>query len=745
MDERVNILLVDDEPRNLDALEAILDPDGHRFVRAHSANEALLSLLHGEFAAIVLDIKMPGVSGLELASIIKGRKKTEHIPILFLTAHLVEERDVLQGYGAGAVDYLQKPINPEILRSKISVFVDLFRKTRALAAANQALAAEVVQRQRAQEELYRANEDLEARVQERTANLMIANAALRDSEERFRTMAETVPDIIFTNLAGGECDYLNARFYEFTGMAIGSGNGYGWAAALHADDARRLRWELRRRVRQGESFEVEHRLRGAGGEFRWFRSSVRPIRDHASRVVKWFGACTDIHDLKMTQAELSRQQARLEEQVAERTEALVLSQRRLAQQERLAALGTLATGLGHDMSNLLLPVRARLESLATGSLTSEEGADVAAIREAVGYLQRLSSALRLLAVDPERASETEGATDLASWWRDVEGLFRAAAPRGVSLKGHCPPGLPPLAISASRLTQIVFNLVQNAGEALTSGMRAAAVPQGTITITAAAAGPDHDAGEGRARADDRYSGPSSVVVLTVADDGPGMPVEVAARCFEPYFSTKVRAVSTGMGLPMVRAWVEAAGGCVRLTTAPGKGAVFSLYLPAAAAQQPVRALGPAAKPRLAITLTDPRISGFAAAIAAESGAMVVSWDGDAPPDSDVWVVGGAASAPERIAAFIGAGPNRRAVVMAEAGALTRHAQSVRADHGVAQRVWYQGRQPTIGNLRQAIHDSLRSLVAPTYVHITSAGVTVDSGTIPAAMHGGQEIQPPCSP
>src|SRR5882757_9188893 len=106
MSEAVKILLVDDEPRNLDALESILETSDCSFVRAESAEQALLALLHHEFAAIVLDIKMPGTSGVELARLIKQRKRTQHVPILFLTAHMLDERDVLEAYGVGGVDYL---------------------------------------------------------------------------------------------------------------------------------------------------------------------------------------------------------------------------------------------------------------------------------------------------------------------------------------------------------------------------------------------------------------------------------------------------------------------------------------------------------------------------------------------------------------------------------------------------------------------------------------------------------------
>ena len=163
MDGVITILLVDDEQRNLDALEAILDEPGYRLLRAEDADTALRLLLENDVAAIVLDIKMPGVSGFELAQLIKGTKRFRQIPIVFLTAYLVDSHDVLAGYGAGAVDYLTKPVDPQILRHKIAVFADLFRKTRALAELNATL---------------------EARVGERTAELERSEAALRAASQQ---------------------------------------------------------------------------------------------------------------------------------------------------------------------------------------------------------------------------------------------------------------------------------------------------------------------------------------------------------------------------------------------------------------------------------------------------------------------------------------------------------------------------------------------------------------------------------
>jgi signal transduction histidine kinase len=157
----IDVLLVDDEPRNLDALEAILSDPGYRLLRAHDADSALRMLLEHDVAAIVLDIKMPGTSGFELAQMIKATRRYREIPILFLTAYLLEEQDVIAGYGTGAVDYLMKPLNPQIVRHKVAAFADLFRKTRALALLN---------------------EKLEERVRERTAELEKSETALRAAD-----------------------------------------------------------------------------------------------------------------------------------------------------------------------------------------------------------------------------------------------------------------------------------------------------------------------------------------------------------------------------------------------------------------------------------------------------------------------------------------------------------------------------------------------------------------------------------
>src|SRR6266550_3187503 len=155
MPDAINILLVDDKPENLAVLESILEGPDYRLTKAQSAHEALAALFATDFALIVLDVRMPETSGFELAKIIKERERTRGIPIVFVTAHYSEDEQVLSGYSVGAVEYLTKPINPAILKSKVAVFAELYRKTKALNEANQVL-------QGCNQELMAVNKELEA-------------------------------------------------------------------------------------------------------------------------------------------------------------------------------------------------------------------------------------------------------------------------------------------------------------------------------------------------------------------------------------------------------------------------------------------------------------------------------------------------------------------------------------------------------------------------------------------------------
>lgn len=157
MESALNLLLVDDQRENLVALESLLTLPDYKLTSVTSARDAMIALLKTEFALIVLDVEMPEMNGIELARAIKERQKTRDVPIIFLSAHHDAEGDILSGYGAGAVDYVTKPLNVAILRSKVAVFAELYRRNRELKLANAALQSEIAERRVVEAALQEAN------------------------------------------------------------------------------------------------------------------------------------------------------------------------------------------------------------------------------------------------------------------------------------------------------------------------------------------------------------------------------------------------------------------------------------------------------------------------------------------------------------------------------------------------------------------------------------------------------------
>jgi PAS domain S-box-containing protein len=190
------VLLVDDRFENLLALEAVLDPLALRLVRATSGEEALKQVLRNDFAVILLDVQMPGMNGFETAELIKSRERSQHTPIIFLTAISKDEEYVFEGYTAGAVDYIFKPFHPEVLRSKVSVFVDLYRKTQQI---------------REQEQRLRQSELRELELQHRSA--------LWESEERAAQIVDNAMDAIITFGADRRIDLFNAAAVHMFGYS----------------------------------------------------------------------------------------------------------------------------------------------------------------------------------------------------------------------------------------------------------------------------------------------------------------------------------------------------------------------------------------------------------------------------------------------------------------------------------------------------------------------------------------------
>lgn len=300
----VRLLLVDDQPRNLEVLETILQSPDYQLVRASSGDEALLALMKDDFAALVLDIQMPGMSGIELARIVKQRKRNQHIPILFLTAHYLDDTDILEGYGVGAVDYLTKPINPQILRSKVGVYVELLRTTRALSRANTALENEIRQRRDAEEALRQANDVLEERVQQRTAELS-------RSEEQFRRAIEEAPIPVIMHAEDGQVLQVSKTWITLTGYALEDLPTFdAWLTRAYGFGANEVRSAVRSLFeRDAGVVEAEFEILTRAGDKRvWAFSASSPGVLHDGRR---FVVCTalDITDRKKAEIALRESEA----------------------------------------------------------------------------------------------------------------------------------------------------------------------------------------------------------------------------------------------------------------------------------------------------------------------------------------------------------------------------------------------------------------------------------------------------
>ena len=542
--ETPRVLIVDDDPRNLDALEVMLEPLGCVLVRAHSGDEALVSLLRDDFAAIVLDIKMPGMSGIELATLIKQRRKSRHIPILFLTAHMVDEEEILQGYGVGGVDYLSKPINSDILRSKVGVFIELFRKTRALAHVNDVLEREIADRKTAQEALKRANEELERRVQERTLELNRAHMGVKENEERLR-MAMEVARIGAWEwyVASGQRTWSTdpEGLFGFPRGAFGS-ELQPIRMAYPADRAR-VDEAVAAALKTG-TYETEFRSARPDGSLVWFTERGHVVFDANERPERIIGISRDVTSVR----EAEQQRERLLRDAREaRDEAQAASR---AKDEFLAMLS-------HELRNPLNVIAGGISTLDRTAKPDDPGARTRAlVARQVRHLTVLMDDLL------DIARLTGGKIVLNRRPVDLGAIVeRCIATLNDSnrLSHHvCRKALESVWVDGdeSRIEQIIMNVVGNALKFTPMG--------GEINIDVSSEGPS--------------------AVLRVADTGIGITPDVLPRIFDLFVqgdrSIDRTSGGLGVGLALVRRLTELHGGTVTAASAGvGRGAIFTILLP----------------------------------------------------------------------------------------------------------------------------------------------------------------------
>jgi PAS domain S-box-containing protein len=517
--DKVNILMVDDQPGKLLSYEVVLSELGENLIQATSAKEALEKLLKSDVAVVLMDVSMPEIDGFELAEIIRQHPRFQKTAIIFVSAVHLTDLDRLKGYQHGAVDYLSVPIVPEVLRAKVRVFAELHRKNR---------------------QLERLNSELEQRVVERTLELerkavMLEqlNRDLAQKNQELDAIVQTAPDIIFSRQSGGTRDYISSRFYEYTGAAPDTAIGFGWLEYVHADDRERSMAHWLHCVQSGEAYESEYRLRGLDGQYRWFRARAVPLRDPDGAIVKWYGTCSDIHDSKLLEQSIRENALELERMVDLRTvELRRLSTRlmTLQDEERRRIAREIHDGLGQELAAAKMILDGILSKSSSPSMRQAAVDASELIDRTIKQVRTISHLLH-----PPLLDEV-GLVSALRWY--LEGLSERS---GIQLQLDVVP--PNLGRLKADLETAIFRIIQ---EALTNMFRHSGAHNGRLSLTET----------------------DGQIVVTVRDDGKGIE--------EPVI--QLRPESVGVGIGGMRQRVTELGGRLRLANA-NPGTIVEVVIP----------------------------------------------------------------------------------------------------------------------------------------------------------------------
>ncbi|HET7457393.1 MAG TPA: ATP-binding protein [Gemmatimonadaceae bacterium] len=571
----VSILLVDDRPENLLALEAILEPLGQRLVRANSGDEALKRILQEEFAAILLDVQMPGLSGFDTARIIKSRERSRAIPIIFLTAISKDEEYVFRGYEVGAVDYMFKPFNPDVLRSKVSVFVDLYRKQEQLRRQEQRLR----DNERREMELRHREELVEsqARLAEVVGSAMDAIVTF-DAEQRvqlFNAAAERVFGRPSSEIVGrpvGElfpepfrADYLRT-ICDIPPSAQQRLDAAAAAAAAAASGTTPPAAAAGAAANAGENARVRSLIGvRAGGERFPIEASVSCL--DLGNGVLYTMIARDVSERQRAEEALRTQAVSLANTTAElRSLNEELHHRQTQLEEAMKARNRFYASMSHELRtpiNAVIGYTTLLLDNIYGPLTEKQAQGLQRTHKAAKHLLELVN--DVLDLSKIEAGKIELSLQPVSFPAIIEDLFvtvRPMADQHASTLTIEPSTADPVTVVTDprRVRQILLNLLSNA-------------------IKFGRGQPVRVAVTGR---DD------GGVEVAVIDAGPGISAPDLARIFDEFVQVHQGSESpehlggTGLGLPISKRLAALLGGALEAESTPGKGSVFRLILPKSA-------------------------------------------------------------------------------------------------------------------------------------------------------------------
>lgn len=392
-----------------------------------------------------------------------------------------------------------------------------------------------------------------------------AEEELRASELQFRTMAQAMPNHVWTAPPDGLLDWFNDQVYAYSGATVGSLDGDGWTAIVHPDDlpAAAERWS--HALAGGGTYEAEFRLRRHDGAWRWHITRAAPVRNAEGEILRWIGTNTDIQDQKEVAAALSDINAVLEQRVAERTDQLLEAEEALRQAQKMEAVGQLTGGLAHDFNNILQGITGALDR-AHHRIAAGRSADADRfLKAAMNSASRAAALTHRLLAFSRRQTLDPRPLDANRLIAGMEELVRRTMGPDIAVEVVGAAGLWTVRADAAQLESALLNLCINARDAMPDG--------GQLTIETANKWLDDRAGR------ERDLPPGQYVSLCVTDSGTGMTPDVIERAFDPFFTTKPLGRGTGLGLSMIYGFVRQSGGQVRIYSEIDRGTTMCLYFP----------------------------------------------------------------------------------------------------------------------------------------------------------------------
>lgn len=391
-----------------------------------------------------------------------------------------------------------------------------------------------------------------------------AVTALRESEAKFRAIANSIDPMVWSTQPDGFHDYYNDRWYEFTGVPYGSTDGAGWNDMFHPDDQARAWQTWQACLETGEPYHIEYRLRHHSGVYRWVLGRAQPVRDDAGATTRWFGTCTDIQDIVDAREVLARSRVELEQAVAERTSQLMAAEARLRQAQKMEAVGQLTGGIAHDFNNMLAVVIGALDLMERRLAHGNTDVDryIVAAKDGAGRAAALTQRLLGFARQQPLAPVP---LDLNRQVLDMVELLMRTLGEDITIETRLANTIDAAMADPNQLENVILNLCVNARDAMPHG--------GLLTIATA------NRSLNAAAAATLGIDPGAYVELTVGDSGAGMSAETIARAFDPFFTTKGVGKGTGLGLSQVFGFARQSGGHVAIQSEVGKGTRVQLLLP----------------------------------------------------------------------------------------------------------------------------------------------------------------------